>query len=288
MKYISFITTIKICEGYENLIDRINIYILNIQKYCEKYDISYEILICEQIDDKNLLLIGDKIINNNNVTIIKLQQTYFNPFKYNLIESYGKNVCLKEANSIFTCMTSADQMFSEDFFIFIKTLQLKIFYRFATFDIPEINVKSIYENQSNIDDILKICSNQPIKRLCNPQCFDQNLTSLKLGQKSGDIMILDTESFKSINGWPENECFVHVDTTVCIIVCKLFRVIIPPPNVCTYTMEQQHRDHDKKRKSLHVYTDINTNIVYLLKKQIPESEEMSVDQYEWRKCLSYL
>jgi hypothetical protein len=98
MKHISFITTIKICEGYDFLVDRINVYILNIQKYCEKYDITYEILICEQINEKNIYLIGDKLINNKNVILLKLEQRYFNPFNYNLIESYGKNTCLKAAN----------------------------------------------------------------------------------------------------------------------------------------------------------------------------------------------
>ena len=43
--HISFITTIKICPGYEWLLDRINIYILNIQHYCKKYDIPYDKLI---------------------------------------------------------------------------------------------------------------------------------------------------------------------------------------------------------------------------------------------------
>ncbi len=53
MKYynmlLSFITTIKICKDYEFLIDRINLYILNIQHYCEKYDILYEILILRSL-----------------------------------------------------------------------------------------------------------------------------------------------------------------------------------------------------------------------------------------------
>ena len=120
MKHISFITTIKICKGYEFLVDRINVYILNIQKYCEIYNITYEILICEQINEKNIFLIEDKLINHKNVKIIKLNQTYYNPFDYNLIESYGKNACLKEADSKFTCMTSADQIFSEEFFIYIQ------------------------------------------------------------------------------------------------------------------------------------------------------------------------
>jgi hypothetical protein len=53
MVHISFITTIKICNGYEFLVERINLYILIIQHYCKKYDITYEILICDNINDKN-------------------------------------------------------------------------------------------------------------------------------------------------------------------------------------------------------------------------------------------
>jgi hypothetical protein len=287
MHHISFITTIKICDGYEFLLDRINVYILNIQKFCEKYEITYEILICEQIDEKNKFLIGDKIINNTNVKIIPLEQNYYNPFKYNLIESYGKNACLKEANSKFTCMTSADQIFSEEFFVYIKNLKLKTFYRCATFEIPEINVKEIYETPSEIDNILKTVYSQTERTLCNPGCFEDNLSPNKLGQKSGDIMILDTVSFKNIGGWPENECFIHVDTTVCHIIWNnLFNIIVPNQNICTYTMQQTNRNHGTKEKQYIWAINKNGNIE-IVDSPIPGSVHIDHESYQYIKACSH-
>jgi hypothetical protein len=58
--YISFITTIKICKNYEWLLKSIIFYIKNIELYCNKYEIDYEILIYEQVNDKNLYKIQDK------------------------------------------------------------------------------------------------------------------------------------------------------------------------------------------------------------------------------------
>ena len=115
--YISFITTIKICKNYEWLENSILLYAKNIDHYCKKYDIPYEILICEQIDENNISLISNNCdFTNLNVYIHKLHQNYYNPFKFNLIESYGKNECLKHSQGIYTCMTSADILFSEQFF----------------------------------------------------------------------------------------------------------------------------------------------------------------------------
>jgi hypothetical protein len=264
------------------------VYILNIQKYCEKYDITYEILICEQIDKKNIYFIGDKLINQKNVILLKLEQKYHNPFNYNLIESYGKNACLKAANSKFTCMTSADQIFSEDFFVYVKNLRVNSFYRFATFEIPEIDVSPIYKDPLEIDGILETCFSQTEKRLCNPSCFENNITPIKLGQKAGDIMVLDTESFRRIGGWPENECFLHVDTTVCAIIYKKgFNIIIPKPNVCSYTMRQTRRDNGNKTLQ-YVYVICDNVSINLVDAGFPGAQIIDHEQYQWIKCCSYI
>ena len=289
MKHISFITTIKICEGYEFLVDRINVYILNIQNYCEKYDISYEILICEQINEKNIYLIGDKLINQKNVILLKLEQRYFNPFNYNLIESYGKNTCLKAANSKFTCMTSADQIFSEAFFVYVKGLQLNSFYRFATFEIPEIDVSAIYKDPAEIEGILETCFSQTEKRLCNPLCFSGgNITPVKLGQKAGDIMVLDTESFRRMGGWPENECYLHVDTAVCAIACKKgFNIVIPKSEICSYTMRQKRNDNGKKTLQ-YFHVIYNKGNIRIVDPRFPGAKRIDHEKYQWLKCYTYM
>lgn len=264
---ISFITTIKICKNYEFLVERINTYILNIQYYCNKYEIPYEILICEQINENNIMLIKDKLYNTENVSLIELIQSYDNPLSFNLIESYGKNKCLNQAKGIYTCMTSADQMFSAEFFLFIKnSLKPKIFYRFATYEIPAITITN-GANQ-NIEELLVYCK-QSNKTLCNPGCFDTNINSIKLGQKSGDIMLLDTESFKYIKGWPETICFTHMDCVVCMVATNNFHHIIPDKSICSYTFSQSTRYTGEKM--------ININ-----------GNKISIENFQWKVALSYL
>ena len=102
--HISFITTIKICPGYEWLLDRINIYILNIQHYCKKYDIPYEILICEQIDNKNVFLCKDRLVPHNPTTL-KWGNLNINDYLDSSIERGKKSyelfsVCLHHGESI--------------------------------------------------------------------------------------------------------------------------------------------------------------------------------------------
>ena len=61
---ISFVTSIKICKYYENYDDRLVDYIENITLGCNLVDISYEIIVCEDVCDKNTKLI-DTILNND-------------------------------------------------------------------------------------------------------------------------------------------------------------------------------------------------------------------------------
>ena len=264
---ISFITTIKICKNYEFLLERINIYILNVQYYCKKYKIPYEILICEQINENNIMLIKDSLYNTENVSLIELIQSYDNPLSFNLIESYGKNKCLNQAKGTYTCMTSADQIFSEEFFLFIQNnLKPKIFYRFATYEVPAITITNGF-NQ-NIEELLSYCK-QSNKTLCNPGCFDTNINSIKLGQKSGDIMLLDTESFRYIKGWPETICFTHMDCAVCMVATNNFHHFIPDKSICSYTFSQPTRYTGEKM------ININGNTI-------------SIENFQWKVALSYL
>jgi hypothetical protein len=279
LPFITFLTTIKICKGYEFLIDRIRLYILNIQYYCKKYSIPYEILICDNINQKNICKIREKIedptlgkyIDHQHVKIFDMEQTYPNPHSFNMIESYGKNLCLQNARGIFCCMTSADQLFSENFFRCIKgSLQKEIFYRFATFEIPDIQVN--IDDLSSVDSFAKLLAqcDTSNKRLCNPGMFSGPIKMrthpISLGQKSGDVMLMDTESFRKIKGWPETDCFTHMDTVVCIVASNNFRCGIPPQEVCTYTFEQAGRSQESR--------------------MMPDGKQ-TIDEYQWNKCLSY-
>ena len=253
---ISFITTAKICKGYEWIEDSLQIYIDCIMFFCDKYNINYEILIGEDLDSKNI----KRIELNGNFKIIEVPQIYHNQLGFNMIESYGKNACLSQSKGDFVCMTSADQLFSESFFIFIKnSLYPNTFYRFATYEIPKFDTKSL-----SIIEIIQKC-NDSNSKLCNPGCFSYPLDPIKLGQKSGDIMLLDRLSFEKIKGWPENDCFVHVDCSVCFVAFNNFNIFVPPNNICSYTFEQEYREPQEKF--------LTTGESY--------------NQYQWRKCLSY-
>ncbi len=252
---ITFITTAKICKGYEWIEDSLQRYIDCIAFFCDKHDINYEILIGEDLDYKNI----KRIELNGKFKIIEVQQTYNNPLGFNMIESYGKNACLSQSSGDFICMTSADQLFSETFFIFIKnSLYPSMFYRFATYEIPKFDTDTL-----SMPEIIQKRSSGG--RLCNPGCFSYPLNPIKLGQKSGDIMLLDRLSFQKIGGWPENDCFVHVDCSVCFVAFNNFNVVVPPNNICSYTFEQTYREPTEKF--------LNGGESY--------------NSYQWRKCLSY-
>jgi hypothetical protein len=268
--YISFITTIKICEKYEWLENSLILYIKTIDYYCKKYDICYEILICEQINEKNIFLISKKYnFNEFNVKIYNLIQYYDNPFDFNLIESYGKNECLKNASGIYTCMTSCDVLLSEMFFNYIKNcLNKEIFYRFATYEIPRYD----YDINTNIEDIINYCEKCENKRLVNPGCFEEIITVIKLAQKSGDIMLLDTISFKKIEGWPENICFVHMDLATCIVATNNYPFMIPEKNICSFTFTQEYRNS-------------STNGKYI---QLNDNKQITLEDYQLMIALSYM
>jgi hypothetical protein len=230
---ISFITTVKLCKGYEWIEDALQTYVNVIEALCT---VPYEILIGEDLNHKNVRRVH---ITGNHVRIIDVPATYPNPFDFNMIESYGKNACLREAKGEYVCMTSADQIFSNQFFKFLESGNLthRTFYRFATYEIPKFETKGVHP--LNIVEFCKTIQDQG--RLCNPGCFDEPLKRVELGRKAGDIMLLDTESFRNIGGWPENECFHHVDFSVCMVAYNVFTIKIPPKEVCTYTFIQPER-----------------------------------------------
>ena len=103
MTFITFGTVIKLCDGYQFLKTSIQQYIDCIEHYCEQYDISYEILIAEDICSKNIERIS---VSGKHVRVLECPQTYPNPRGYNMLESYGKNLCMRNAKGRFFCSTN--------------------------------------------------------------------------------------------------------------------------------------------------------------------------------------
>ena len=252
---VSFIATFMVCEGYEWIEDKTYIFINNIEHFCNILNISYEIILCEQISIHNKKIIGDSFRNIKNVKVIETDGNYPSPLGYKFLESYGKNACLNHVSGEFVCSTNTDVLFSEKFFKFISTeLKHRTLYRFADYEFSETNEK-------DIEKLLMHCEDKKV-RLCNPGCFNINPTFADVGQKSGDIILLDTNSFRHIRGYPINECYDHVDTSTCIVAMNNFPLIVPSKDICIYTMVQstgRQRINDSKKEA-----------------------------YEWNKCLSYL
>jgi len=228
---ISFVTSIKLCKYYEDYGDRLIDYIENINLGCEIADISYEIIICEDVCDKNTIFVkdfinkkGDNYLINHNAKILEVKQTYENPIGYNMIEAYAKNAGLYESVGEYVCITNVDILFNSYFFWYVKErLKKNRFYRFLQFESYN-NINTDY-----ITPLIKAESN--VKRPINPflnvtekqSKILQNMKSndavvMAMGNKSGDIMLMDRENWIKIKGFPENKYWVHSDYVVCRVV----------------------------------------------------------------------
>ena len=145
--------------------------------------------------------------------------TYPNPYNYPLIEAYAKNVGIRAATYPFVCVTNCDIVFSPEFFPFLTTLQPKTFYRFPQFELSATPA-SLAEAWS--------MTSTPLNHLSSTS------TLKDIAFKSGDIMLLDAESWATIKGFPENTIWVHSD----LIVCKVaqnngFALKIPSVRIFT-------------------------------------------------------
>ena len=225
---ISFVTSIKICRYYENYADRLRDYIENITLGCNLIDISYEIIVCEDVCDKNTKLI-DSVLDNdflveNNTSIVKVLQTYDNPIGYNMIEAYAKNVGLNRAKGEYVCMTNADILFNSHFFHFIKEkMEKNKFYRFLQYesfnDLSMDYVLPLHKAERNVKRHINPFLNVKTQYSKNLQKTNNlNLILSAIANKSGDIMLMDKDNWLKIKGFPENIYWVHSDYIVCRVV----------------------------------------------------------------------
>ena len=215
---ISFVTTIKICSGYNDYASRLETYINNIYDGCTLRGISYEIIVVEDQNEKNTRFIRDifteSYLSIHHVRLIEFEAKYPNPHGYNMIEAYGKNVGIKNAKHKIVCVTNCDIWFSEHFFEFIPNFEINTFYRFMQYE---------------VDEKKEVCLNSSIT---------SNML-VDVAYKSGDIMLMDKRSWLKIRGFPENGVWVHSDYIVCMVVQnnQIPLVIVPEP-VRVYTMQQ--------------------------------------------------
>jgi hypothetical protein len=219
---ISFVTTIKLCQGYADYATRLETYINNIYDGCRARNIAYEIIVVEDQNEKNTRLIRDLFtetyLSLHHVRLIEFASLYPNPRGYNMIEAYGKNRGIKNAKHTLVCVTNCDIWFSDSFFDFIPKFEINTFYRFMQYEVgPEKN---------------EVCLNAAIK---------SNML-VDVAYKSGDIMLMDKRNWLKIRGFPENGVWVHSDYIVCLVVHnnRIPLVVVPEP-VKVFTLQQVHQ-----------------------------------------------
>ena len=250
----------KICKGYSDFGHRIRLYIENITYYCNKNNISYEILIGEDIDEKNELLLSNILSNiflqTNNTRIIQTHQsTYSNPLNYNMLEAPNKNACMYESKGKFLCFTSGDILMNSYFFDFIHDIRENCFYRFLTY---AVNVYKENISTIKLHDALYHCENN-IERCYNLDAFKSFKTVWDIAYKSGDIMLMDRNNWIKIQGFPENGYFHHTDSIVCSVVMNNDNISIYKVNLPVKIYSVHHdREHVNKNEE-HQKNDTNFN-----------------------------
>lgn len=223
---ISFVTCIKLMPGYEHYTDKLKLYVESILAACP---FSFEILIVEEICSRNVAFVSDSLSPEwfaaNNARLIPYHATYANPHGYNMIEAYAKNAGIKQAKYPYICVTNADIVFDPVFFTF--KLEPNIFYRFLMYETELTSLDTIFTSPA---------------RLINSDLLSESNWTLKaLAYKSGDIMLMDRDSWIRIRGYPENEFWVHSDLIVCKVVHNNGLIVRVPLKSRAFTFTQAER-----------------------------------------------
>lgn len=228
----SFVTAIKLVRGYEDYAVRLRLYIECISAGFS--DHPYEIIVVEDRCRKNTALVRDVLSDEwlleRNARLIEYHADYPNPHGYNMIEAFAKNVGIRAARYPFVCVTNCDILFNAAFFALCAGgLKPNTFYRFLEYETPVAswNLEKIQETWADATCI-------------NADLADPTKWNLKtIAYKSGDVMLMDAESWKRIRGYPENEVWVHSDLIVCTVVRNNGLPLVVPPDVKVYTYPQE-------------------------------------------------
>ena len=240
---ISFVTAIKLMPGYEDYVTRLRLYIECVATLCRT---DYEIIVVEEMDRRIVARVRDFLTDEwlltKKVKLLDYHAEYRNPHGYNMIEAYAKNVGLKAARFPFVCITNCDVLFNEGFFDLCTRLQPKTFYRFLQYETPTPAAWDFKEIQGTFES--SVCF--------NPSIVDPANWNLKtIAFKSGDVMLMDRESWLRIKGFPENDVWVHSDLIVCLVANNVGMPLHVDPEAKVYTYPQERtlveRDFELKK-----------------------------------------
>ena len=228
---ISFVTAVKLMPGYEDYQKRLEMYVESIAAHSR---VEYEIIVVEDQSGANLRLLRDCFPLEwwaaKGARLIEYEAVYPNPHGYNMIEAYAKNVGLRAARFPYVCVTNCDVLFNAAFFeLCASGLQSNVFYRFLEYETPAVAAWELAGIEASFGDAVCI----------NPDLADPHKWSLKtIAFKSGDAMLLDRRSWEKVEGFPENEVWVHSDLIVCTVVNNNRIPLHVPTEAKVYTYPQ--------------------------------------------------
>ena len=249
---ISFVTAVKLMPGYEDYQKRLEMYVECIAAHCV---CEYEILVVEDQNAANLRLLRACFPAEwwaaKKARLIEYEAVYPNPHGYNMIESFAKNVGIREAVHPYVCVTNADVFFDTLFFENLKRLKPKTFYRFKQYEVAvptDWCWKCVEQSMSSA-------------KWENPQVL--NGTIQGIAYKSGDVMLMHRNEWRRIRGYPENEVWVHSDLVVCVVVSNNgIAVEIPDAGVYTYAQTRERKEQPHEMQTALLYeTSLVTNLL---------------------------
>jgi hypothetical protein len=235
---LSFVTCIKLCDGYETYVDRLRLYVECIVAGCQ-YD--YEIVVVLELganQAREAAFLQAPFLTH--VQLIQYTPTYANPHKYNMIEAFAKNVGIKAARFPFLCVTNCDILFSDSFFDL--RFEPATFYRFFTYETAAVQdwALSLVEAKALFADAFLLNAELATCRTLN-----------NVAQKSGDIMLMDRATWLKVGGFPENDVWVYSDLVVCTVVSNNgLRLEVPDAKIYTYPQKHQTGQVFEHKRSL--------------------------------------
>ena len=184
----SFVTCIKLCPGYDDFVQRLKVYVENISALCAT---PFEIIIVEEKVAHFSVerLLSKEWLETRQARVVEYTPSYPNPHGYNMIESFAKNVGIREAVHPYVCVTNADVFFDTLFFENLKRLKPKTFYRFKQYEVAvptDWCWKCVEQSMSSA-------------KWENPQVL--NGTIQGIAYKSGDVMLMHRNEWRRIRGY---------------------------------------------------------------------------------------
>ena len=192
---------------------------------------------------------SDEFLIEHNTRLFERKQDYPNPREHNMLESYNKNLCIKESKGKYLCCTSGDVFMNDDFFKILPGINDNSFHRFLSFEVKELD--KLWKD-CDLGYMSHYCENNTIRCYNNSlRCNPETMTKSDVAYKSGDIMLMSRAWWIKIRGFPQNGCFHHTDYVVCSVVNNnKIKLVTHFEPIKIYSLQHSRYSHivDKNKK----------------------------------------